>query len=646
MADFIPVKMQLNSDPEIKLRRHLKGRILALEDGLHELHESKITKWRQAYEAKPREEVREFPFYHSSNLVVPIIAIFSDTLQARVMSALLKTRPPWIVKMIGTHPDMSDHLSGALEEFLEYVGIEPEELDLYRVYHEWTGDTIKYGTSVVKAPHEVRYMHEVIGVPGDGSGSIEPEFIQSLEYEGPRPEKIAFEDFLIPPASKTLETADIIIHKRVMTRNELGERRFFKIYEPSRVDMIWHKPDRSGPSYTQTMKEDSQGAHTTAGYGYAEWDIYECWLKWLTPDGKWRPRIVATYHKNSDTLLRTIYDTSKLLPYALARLFYRDDSIYGYGFCETMWSFQEELSEEHNGRLDNRTIANTRLWRVDPNSKLHAGYRIYPSALVPAEKDEIEPLQMGDISSQTIDDERFSIELAERRAGISPPMQGAGAGQQGKRGIYTAQGTLAVMQEGNRRTDLNISDMRYSHTRLGRILLSDYAHNKVRKSLLDVFGEKAPLIEEALQAVKDNKLGLPIYSSTASVNKEVEKQSKMMLIGLMKQHYMGIAQMIAQISQPTIPEDVKKYLSDVIQASNIVMKSTLKDFDMEDVDLLVPEVEEHAPTANAAGAPPAGGQPGAQPPGQAPPQGQPGSNVLGFPGGGGVSNVPSGNAGR
>lgn len=638
MANFIPLKLPLDSDPELKLRRHLKSRILALEDGLRELHESKITKWRKAYEAKPREEVREFPFYHASNLVVPIIAIFSDTLQARVMSALLKTRPPWVVKMIGSHPDLPDQLSGALEEFMEYVGIEPEELDLYRVYHEWTGDTIKYGTSVVKAPHEVRYIHEVIGVPGDGSGT-QPEFLQSLEYEGPRPEKIAFEDFLIPPASKTLEAADIIIHKRVMTRNELGERRFFKIYEPSRVDMIWHKPDRSGPTYTQTMKEDSAGAHTSAGYGYAEWDIYECWLKWLTPDGKWRPKIVATYHKNSDTLLRTIYDTSKLLPYALARLFYRDDSIYGYGFCETMWSFQEELSEEHNGRLDNRTIANTRLWRVDPDSKLHAGYRIYPSGLVPAEKDEIEALQMGDISSQTIDDERFSIELAERRAGISPPMQGAGAGSQGKRGIYTAQGTLAVMQEGNRRTDLNISDMRYSHTRLGRILLSDYAHNKVRPALLNVFGDKAELIKQALDAVRDGKLGLPVYSSTASLNKEVEKQSKMMLINLMRQHYIGIAQMISQINAGTIPPDVKKYLSDVIQASNLVMKSTLKDFDMEDVDLLVPEVSENVGQQQQP-------QPGALPAGQAPAQGQPSPNLLNFPGGGGVSNVPPGNAVR
>ena len=222
-------------------------------------------------------------------------------------------------------------------------------------------------------------------------------------------------------------------------------------------------------------------------------------------------------------------------------------------------------------------------------------------------------------------------------------MQGVGAGTQGKRGIYTAQGTLAVMQEGNRRTDLNISDMRYSHTRLGRILLSDYAHNKVRPSLLEIFGEKSDLIKQALETVKDGKLGLPIYSSSASINKEVEKQSKMMLIGLMRQHYTGIAQMIAQISGPTIPPDVKEYLSKVIEASNIVMKSTLKDFDMEDVDILVPEVKPSASQPQPQPVP-VGVQPGAQPPGQAPSQGQPSQNVLDIARRGGVSNVPSGNA--
>jgi hypothetical protein len=625
MNEFI--NLRLSNDADLKLRQHLRGRIKSLEDSLHQLHEDKITKWRKAYEATPREQTRDFPFYNASNMVVPIIGIFTDTLQARVMSALLKTRPPWVAKVFGNHPDLGDDCRVSLEEFTEYVGIEPAELDLYRVYHEWTGDTIKYGTSVVKCPHEVRFRDDLIETAGDGEGKQEaPKFIRETEYSGPRPEKIAFENFYIPPNAKTLETADIIVHKRTMVRSELEERRFFQVYDPIKVDEILKKPDRTGPSYTDSMKQQSAGVQVVPSEGYGEWDLFECWLKWPTPDGKFRPRIIATYHKQSDTLLRAIYDTHKLFPFVLGRLFYRDDSIYGYGFCETLWSFQEETSEQHNGRLDNRTISNTRIWRVSPDSKLHSGYRIYPSAMVPAEKDEIEPLASGDVSEQTIDDERFSLELAERRAGVSPPMQGMGAGQQGKRGVYTAMGTLSLLQEGNRRTDLNISDMRYSHTRLGRVILSDYANYGVRDGLLELFGEKGKIIQKALDAVKSGRIGLPIYSSTSSVNKEVEKQSDLMLSQVMRQHYGATAQVIVQLNSPMTPAPVKDYLGKALKSMNMIMRAVLRSFDKEDVDVLVPDYEAQNVTPN----------------GQAPGQAQPNAGVVRFPGGQNVPPVPGG----
>ena len=235
MANFI--KVDLSGQAEDKLKAHLKNRIMALEAGLKDLHETKITKWRKAYEACPREQSRDFPFYGASNLVVPIIAIFSDTLLARVMSAVLKTKPPWISKVFGKHADLGDPEREAIEELMEYAGMEPGELDIYRVYHDWFADTIKYGSSMIKCPHEVRYKYEVQEVAGDGDpgGEVEIEFMKSTAYEGPRPEKIAFENFLLPPNAKTVEAADIKVHKRQMTREELMGR-FFQIYDPLVVD--------------------------------------------------------------------------------------------------------------------------------------------------------------------------------------------------------------------------------------------------------------------------------------------------------------------------------------------------------------------------------------------------------------------------
>jgi hypothetical protein len=255
-----------------------------------------------------------------------------------------------------------------------------------------------------------------------------------------------------------------------------------------------------------------------------------------------------------------------------------------------MWHFQEEISEIHNGRLDNRTIANARVWRVDPDSKLHSGYRIYPSAILPAEDGEIEALQMGDISQQSIEDEQFSIELAERRSGVSAPQQGFGAGvMQGKRGVYSAMGTLSLLQEGNSRTDLNISDLRYAHTKLGRIILADYAKYGISDSLRAMLGEKEQVLEKALSAVKSGRMGIPVQSSSSSVNREVEKQNDFILVNIMRQHYASVTQLLSQIAAPMIPNDVKEYMVEVIKASNKVMLGVLKNFEKEDVDQLVPE---------------------------------------------------------
>src|SRR5260370_12960629 len=212
---------------------------------------------------------------------------------------------------------------------------------------------------------------------------------------------------------------------------------------------------------------------------------------------------------------------------------HRDDMYPGYGFAEMLWMFQEGASENCNCYCDNQTVANTGVWRVHPDSKLHQGYRIYPSAMLPADEGEIEALAYGDVSQINLDELRMLLELAERRAGVSPPQQGMGAGAPGKRGIYSAMGTLSVMQEGNSRKDLNVSDMRDSHTRLMRLVSYQYGifgtGSKFHEERLKLFGKKADSIKDAITMIQRKEIGLPCYSSTASVNKEVEKQNDVML---------------------------------------------------------------------------------------------------------------------
>jgi hypothetical protein len=587
--ELIPAK--LSEEKLTALRSYLKRRVSELKDNMQELYEQKVVKWRAAYEARPAEEKRQFPWEGASNLIIPIIAIHTDTLHAQLMAAVFKTEPIILAKILGDFGPDADKFKEAYEEHMQYVAVEPRELDLYRVYNEGFRECIKYGTVTYKCPWEHK-MRDFLIPGGDGSGQPK-DFLSKTIYEGPRPEKLPFTSFYLPPMAKTLEDTDIKAHKQTMLQHQLEERKFTDIYERDAVDKILGTPDRTNPTEEQTEKEDTLGAKTTGSWGHKEWDVWECHVNWRYNDEAFAPRMIVTYHLLSDTILRVMYDNFKMGWFVGARMAHRDDMYFGQGFAETIFPFQEGASETYNGYRDNQTVANTRIWRINPDSKLLAGYTIYPSAKLPAEKDELEAIAHGDVSNINLDELRLLLELAERRSGVSPPQQGMGAGAPGKRGIYSAMGTLSMIQEGNSRKDLNVSDMRDSHVRLMRLVSYQYGtlgrDSKYQEERLKLFGKKAPLIQEALTMIADGRMGLPCYSSTASINKEVEKQNDVMLSQIMARHYQMVATLLGSMQSVMTPPQVKDYFVQVIIASNLLMKKILRNFGHDEVERLVPD---------------------------------------------------------
>ena len=595
---------RLSPEKEEALASYLDERIRELKNGMQELHEQKVVKWAMAYEARPREAVRQFPFQNASNLIIPIIAIHTETLHAQIMAAIFRTKPLVQTKIFGESREALDKEKEAYQEFMEYVAIEPQELDLYRVYNESFRECIKYGTVTIKVPWEKR-VRDFYVPGGDGTGEVR-DFIPEVVYEGPRPEKLPFTGFYIPPSAKSLEDADIKCHRKVMSKFELLERKFRNVYDEEAVERILTSPDRTSPEQKQKEQETTLGAKTVQNLYTQEWDVWECHVSWRYEDETFAPRMIVTYHPKSRTILRVAYDNFRSEWFVGARLAARDDMYFGYGFAEILGAFQEGASETYNGFRDNQTVANTRVWRVSPDSKLNVGYRIYPSCTLAAEEGEVEAIAHGELSQINIDDLRLLLELAERRSGVSPPQQGYGAGtMSGRRGVYTAMGTLALIQEGNSRKDLNVSDMRDSHTRLMRLVTRLYGEfgreSEFHSARLARFGEeKAILIKKAMDDILAGKIALPVYASTASVNREVEKQNDLMLSQIMTRHYQMVSQLIGAVQGVMTPPDVKAYLTDVIKASNALMKTILRNFGHDDIDVLVPE-----PKVS-----PQGGQPG------------------------------------
>jgi hypothetical protein len=197
-------------------------------------------------------------------------------------------------------------------------------------------------------------------------------------------------------------------------------------------------------------------------------------------------------------------------------------------------------------------------------------------------------------------------------------------------------GTLSLLQDGNTRTDLNITDMRYAHTKLGRLLCELYGEFGIGDRAA-YFGPKGRILELAFDLYRNKQLALPIYAATASVNREVEKQNDMLLTNLARQHYQMIATMLQQISNPMVPPEIKSYLQQAMEAANILQRTIFRHFEMDEVERLAPDVPAPQPQQGAPQG--AGGPPGPLPAGPVPgggpgPQGaQPGGPPM-LPGGG------------
>ena len=585
-----PTKAEFTGEALREVKSYLHERIQALTDGSRQLFQTKLPEWRRLYEARPLERNRQFPFENASNLVVPIIGIHCDTLHARIMASLWKTKPLFYSKLYGVYDKDMDPVRQAWEDYLVYEATEPEELNLYETESEWVSEIVRYGTSTLKVVNTQRY-EDYFQPAGDSNGG---NFFRRTIYDGPCPQKLAYQDFLIPENIPHWQQADIKIHIARLTYYDLMQRKQYGVYDEEAFKVVAAQPDRTSPDYVTKQRQDDADARTSS-QGYREWDIHECWFSWKAVSGDFTPKVIVWYHFKSNTLLRAVYDFYPDQPFVMGRLLYRDDSIRGYGLCETLGQFQEELSVIHNQRRDNQTVANTKVWRVDPNSKLHEGYKVYPGAMLPADVGEIEPLTQGEVSQLSIEEEKLSIDLAERRSGVSPPMQGMGAGSaQGKRGVYSAAGTLSLLQEGNRRTDSTIADIRYAHARLGQILSRQYAFLGLDSKKLAFFGTQADLIREAASYVKSGKLGLTVNASSASVNKEIEKQNDLMLTQIINKHYQSIGQLIQSIQSVQTSPAVKDYFQHVIDASNKLMRGILRNFDRDDSEILIPEVNLNA----------------------------------------------------
>jgi len=577
-----------------------------LEEGYEE-HlelEARLREWNRAYDGDPRERRRTFPWPGAANIEIPVIGIAVDSIAARLLNTIYSVEPFWTVRPLRKEVDK---IAKPTEHYLDWS--RKVEYNLYKQTKTWCIEVIKHGWGWLKFGWEVYSVHDwVVG----SNGEPEP---RTYVVRRPSVYHVLNMDMITQPGVEDDLVSEWLCHRVRLTDNQLLMRKIDNLYEY--VDeMIKTKEDN-------TRVHEMLASSKTAGYTREERlnTLYEFNVDWpFGPEGA-PTAMLVTFHREIKKIVRVIFNPYGFRNYEKAKFIEREGRLEGFGVAKRLAQLQEGISTIHRQQVDNATVANTRFF-LGRKGVVRPGTQIWPARFLTVNDPErdIKALQLGDIYPSMRALEVSELSYAERASGVSDYQLGRESQVAGSRA--TATGTLALIQEGNRRFDLNVRDLRDVLSQVGRRVLEINQRFRPRGAVYFVEGEDGVWVEQVLSLPAEfsaSKLAVELTASTATINREVEKQSLIGLLGVVTNYYQQLMQLGMLVVNPQAPPELKALGVKMAQGAKLLMDRIVQSFDVKSIDTVVPTLAAEAVNEQLTGAfggGGAGGQGGAgSPPG-------------------------------
>jgi hypothetical protein len=565
--------------------------------------DSKYTRWMDNYSGKPLEAIRTTPFYRAANFVPQLIRMHTDILSARIFGLIVATKPMWRIATLieGLKHEDLESCSDWMDFTSKFQLRLPEILDsaVYRAF--------KTGQCMLKGPWVEDRRWKVTGMNDDGKSVKSKEVTTSFLDLRP----IAFDDVWVNPITvQWLRDAKQIFHRIRLTREEVIWRDTNSVWDTTACTKVLNTPEQSSGTARESQATEA-GVDLTPDV-VRPYTAIEATFDYELESGKTYELVVVFNPKvaGKDGYLRGYYNPYERLKHCYGEIKFnpREDFVHGYSVPEILEQSQEEQAQIHNARRNSSTIGGIPTFKKkryadqpNPSSEW------YPGKVFELESmDDMDVLTMGTTYNSLIDEEKLVMFLAEQYTGVSAPMQGYGAGVlQGKRGIYNAGGTLAMLAEGNRRLDIYLHRARYPFHDLGNLIYQTYKQFRPDGAEYTSWGEKGEAIRKSFKLTEpDDYPGFffNISASDASANREVDRTGLLLMANTMASYYRQIVEAAASITQLPKDHPLVGVLLSTLDGAKDLASRLLFAFDMADRKRLLPDVREllgGSPTAGA-----------------------------------------------
>jgi hypothetical protein len=634
MAVF-PSRVERIKFSEAALTRLKKFLNQELDTAIRE-HEKLELTWREAekyYDAIPDVEKKNFPFKDASNLVAPIVAIHTEAIFARIINTIFSVDPLWVARAM--NKDFVD-IAVPTQQYLHWL--QKYRIKLYERIAPGLKQVVKIGTGTLVLGWE-RQTKKILHY--DKAGKVVGPSEVSM-YTGPMVNFIRAQDLITPSDAGTdIQEARWAAHRRYPTWWELKARAARKEYY--NVDDIKSFMEKQ-PEKIEEFRKKQFGVDL--GSTMPELGTYETFVWWGDYDANGdgiAEQCRFVYHRKSETVLDATYNylLDGRRPFIPLRYMFREGAYHGEGIAWQVGNLQRAYSTQINQAIDNSSVANTKMFKGKKGA-VKEEEEIWPGKLwMLGRLDDLASMDMGDINPSVLAALGYIKDLAQLRSGVSDYNLGQESAIVGHRA--TATSTLALIQEGNKRFDLTIRDIRHSFSELAmQVLLLEQQYGSDTIDFFQPGGSKMEQYTVPKQYARLG-LGLDVSASSASINREVEKQNNLALFNLVLSYYERLTEVSGILAKPEIPSGIKDFVVKLVEKSGKLLERVLQSYAVPDPETFAVNVEDlraAAEQGSALGGGEDGGPPVEGGPGGVPAGGRAGG--MGGPPAGPVGGPPQG----
>lgn len=541
-------------------------------------------RWERAiklYEGK--REPKTHPTKDASNIHVPMVATHGSAIHARFMTSVFGQAPMW--KVSHRNPQYQDFAESATE-YMDWG--RTNQWPMYTATRDFTFDAIKVGLGVMKVTWlrrmgtELRYNEK-------------QEIIEekTLIEDRPHVESIPPEFFVWSDGATDVQTADWVCHIRhfsvmeMLRRGKAGEisnqQEALKALGVPFERVQWARDEVAGELPTRTDQVI---------------ETYEIWCRYDINGNGEPEELQLEIEPTGGIVLRCnpIPFFHRRRPFVIGRLEVIEHKIAGFGVADMIGDINEEVNTVHNQTIDAAKYSNLSMFTVragtpawDATENLHSGLRI------PVLQDtDFKGVPMGDFRASSIALEGNAHASAERRTGISDFSVGREP-TPGRRG--TATGTLAIIQEGNKKFDFQVRDIREALGEAGFMLLSLIDQMNPTGLVQEVLGLDGVAMESLrLSFPRDVPLhkavSVEVVPSSAAVNRQIQRQDMVQLYQLWSsfaQQALQLGFTIQQMGQ--ISPALLSLITKTAKGGEVLMEEILQAFENRRKDELIPDLE-------------------------------------------------------